>query len=83
MIRAYRWRARLETEPNLTIEMLGRQEKLSPTYLLRLLPLAFLAPDLTEAVLDGSQPQGLTVDGLKLSAMPLDWDAQRRELATA
>jgi hypothetical protein len=46
--------------------------------------LAFLAPDITEAILEGTQPIELSLDRL-LSAMPLplDWDAQRAALGFA
>ncbi len=47
----------------------------------RILPLAFLAPDIVEAILDGRQPVELTAESLKrLPALPTDWDAQRRLL---
>jgi site-specific DNA recombinase len=45
------------------------------------IPLAFLAPDITEAILEGQQPVDLTLDRL-LAAMPLPlaWNAQRTVL---
>ena len=47
----------------------------------RILPLAFLAPDIVEAILNGRQPVELTAESLKrLRALPTDWDAQRRLL---
>ena len=47
----------------------------------RILPLAFLAPDIVEAILNGRQPIELTAESLKrLRALPTDWDAQRRLL---
>jgi DNA invertase Pin-like site-specific DNA recombinase len=45
----------------------------------RLLPLAWLAPDIVEAILDGRQPRTLTVKRL-LAKLPLDWAEQRRVL---
>ncbi len=45
------------------------------------MPLAFLAPDIVEAILDGRQSVELTAESLKrLPALPTDWDAQRRLL---
>lgn len=41
-----------------------------------LLPLAWLAPDITEAILEGRQPRGLTVKRL-LAKLPMDWEEQR------
>ena len=47
----------------------------------RILPLAFLAPDIVRAILAGDQPVTLTAERLKrLPSLPLDWRAQRRLL---
>jgi site-specific DNA recombinase len=42
-----------------------------------LMPLAWLAPDLVEDVLDGRQPPGLTLSMLIKRQLPMDWEAQR------
>jgi hypothetical protein len=47
----------------------------------RSLQLAFLAPDLVKAILDGTQPVGLTCERLKRVDLPLLWDDQRAALA--
>lgn len=45
----------------------------------RVLPLAFLAPDIVEAIIDGQQPVELTVTALRRGPeLPASWDAQRR-----
>ena len=46
----------------------------------RILPLAFLAPDIVEAILDGRHPVELTAARLKRIRLPLDWSEQRRVL---
>ena len=47
----------------------------------RFLPLAFLAPDIVEAILDGRQPVDLNVERLKkVSPIPADWNTQRWQL---
>jgi len=43
----------------------------------RLIALAFLAPDLQRAILDGRQGPGLTLSALRAADLPLSWDAQR------
>jgi hypothetical protein len=43
------------------------------------LPLACLAPDITQAILDGTQPHDLTLDKLR-RPLPLAWPEQRRAL---
>jgi hypothetical protein len=45
------------------------------------LPLAYLAPDITQAILEGRQPVDLTAFRLKrIGALPVSWAEQRRLL---
>ncbi|ODU27623.1 MAG: hypothetical protein ABS88_15865 [Sphingopyxis sp. SCN 67-31] len=47
----------------------------------RLARLAYLAPDITSAILDGTQPRALTSrELLKMPALPLAWPDQRKLL---
>ncbi|MEO1467855.1 MAG: recombinase family protein, partial [Pseudomonadota bacterium] len=47
----------------------------------RSLPLAFLAPDIVEAIIEGRQPPSLTASTLlKLDDLPLSWPEQRCRL---
>jgi site-specific DNA recombinase len=47
----------------------------------RVLKLAFLAPGITAAILDGRQPPDLTADTLiKMSDLPCSWALQRQRL---
>ncbi|KPL66736.1 hypothetical protein SZ64_00625 [Erythrobacter sp. SG61-1L] len=43
----------------------------------RLMQLAFLAPDIQQAILAGHQPAGVTLAELMAEGFPLAWDAQR------
>ncbi|WP_265587872.1 recombinase family protein [Sphingomicrobium arenosum] len=47
----------------------------------RILRLAFLAPDIQQAILDGTQSPKLTLEALIRTAPPLEWGAQRKMLA--
>ena len=49
-----------------------------PRYLRRLIRLAFLAPDIQDAILAGTQPPELRLADLIRNPIPLDWDTQRR-----
>lgn len=40
--------------------------------------LAFLAPDIQAAILDGDQPRGLTLNALSRGDIPVCWEDQRR-----
>jgi site-specific DNA recombinase len=46
-------------------------------YLRRLASLAFLAPDIQRAILDGRHPMGLKLQQLVTQEIPLYWQAQR------
>ena len=50
---------------------------LSEAYVRRTLRLAFLAPDIVEAIAEGRQPRALTLQRL-LGPVPLAWAEQRR-----
>jgi len=46
----------------------------------RLVPLAFLAPDIQAAIMDGRQPVGLTLQSLRDREIPMSWADQREQL---
>ncbi|MGE0704186.1 MAG: recombinase family protein, partial [Vicinamibacterales bacterium] len=51
------------------------------SYVMRVMPLAFLAPDIVEAIVAGKAPSGLTAERLRrMGALPVAWDAQRAVL---
>jgi hypothetical protein len=50
------------------------------SYLRRLMPLGYLAPDIQRAILEGRQPAGLTAQQLIRGELPLAWADQRRML---
>jgi site-specific DNA recombinase len=64
-----------------TLMDLAASEKLTTPYVTRVVRLAFLAPDLTSAILAGRQPAGLTAAQLLLDTrLPLAWQEQREFL---
>ena len=59
-------------------------EKLNRSYYSQVLRLAYLAPDITIAILEGRQPSGLTATMLiEHPHLPLSWQAQRDALGFA
>jgi hypothetical protein len=63
---------------------LAKREKLHRSYFSQLLRLAYLAPDITTAILDGHQPTGLTATQLiERADLPMSWREQRRTLGFA
>lgn len=76
--RAYRWRQILEDGDMGTIAELAEYEKISPSYLTRVMRLTLLAPDIIEAILDGNPPSvGMTE---LLDPMTHVWAEQRSVL---
>jgi hypothetical protein len=74
--RAHRWRELLETGQYTTIRALAADLGVDNSYVARILRLTLLAPDLIEAILDGTEPDGLSLE--KLYRAPADWQEQRR-----
>jgi site-specific DNA recombinase len=77
--RAHVIRARLVEDPSLTLMEIAAEERISSSYVTRLLRLAFLAPDIATAILNGKHPPHLTANRLMDDTrLPLDWTAQRQ-----
>jgi site-specific DNA recombinase len=79
LARAHSWVARLLSGQASSIRAIAQAERLTGRYVARIIPLAFLAPDIAEAILEGSQPQDLTLAKL-CQHLPLAWPEQRRTL---
>jgi hypothetical protein len=75
LVRAHRWRRRIESGQAKSITDLAEQEGVTDAYVCRLLPLTCLAPDIVEAILDGRQPKGLRLAEM-LGNGPVAWNAQ-------
>jgi len=84
LIRARRFNATLLDSDGVPFAALAKREGVSPSYFTRLVRLSYLAPDITEAILDGRQPRDLTADKLLAhSRLPLGWHEQRTVLGFA
>jgi hypothetical protein len=84
LIRARRFNTALVDSDGAPFAALVKREGVSPSYFTRLVRLSYLAPDITQAILDGRQPRGLTADKLLAhSRLPLTWHEQRTVLGFA
>ena len=84
LIRAQRFNTALLGSDGVRFSELAKREGVSPSYFTRLIRLSYLAPDITQAILDGHQPAGLTADKLLAhSRLPLTWQDQRPLLGFA
>jgi hypothetical protein len=77
LVRAHRWRRKIESGQARSVTDLAEQEGVTDAYVCRLLPLTCLAPDIVEAVLDGRQPKGLRLADVLGNGLPA-WEEQRR-----
>jgi site-specific DNA recombinase len=78
---AHRWMQQLQSGAATTVVEIANAEALDDGEVSRVLPLAFLAPDIVEAILGGRQPLNLTARDLKrLKPLPTSWANQRQIL---
>jgi len=77
---AHAWLNRLNGE-NITISQLANDAEVDDGEISRILPLAFLAPDVVRSIVEGRHPPELTTRRLKrLKPLPPLWDDQRKAL---
>ena len=76
LVRAHRWRRKIESGQARSVTDLAEQEGVTDAYVCRLLPLTCLAPDIVEAILDGRQPRELKLAAI-LGNGPMAWEEQR------
>ena len=77
LIRARAFRAKLLQSGEASLTETARAEGISRSYLTRMARLAFLAPAIVCAILDGRQPAQLSAARLsRVTNLPLDWSEQ-------
>ena len=79
--KAYAWFDDLVSGGSASIREIAQKAGVTDGYISIVLPLAFLAPDIMGAIIEGNHPADLTADKLlKHIDLPLDWNEQRRVL---
>jgi hypothetical protein len=76
------WFEELATGRARSLQVLAKREGISRRYIRRLVGLAFLSPQLVEAILQGGQRAELTATRLTELDLPLDWTEQHKLLAS-
>ena len=76
--RAFRWQRMLDEDVCGTVAELAQREKVTKSFMSRVLRLTLLAPDIVEAILDGKQPEEMRLVDL-LEGFPVEWDGQMRD----
>lgn len=77
--KAHTWNQKLIAGEARSVRALARDASVTNRYVRKLLPLAFLAPDIIEAILDGRQPRDLSLETLAYTSIPRRWEDQRKQ----
>ena len=80
IVRGHIWRDTLLKTPNMTLAKLMEQEGIKGPYLMELINLTFLAPNILEGILQGNVPLDFDIHKVARK-LPLSWSEQRRILA--
>nr|WP_299365647.1 hypothetical protein [uncultured Paracoccus sp.] len=76
LARAFRWKRMLESGEFASISELAEREGIAFTYMARLMRLSLLAPEIVDAIMEGRQPEIVTLANM-MDPFPLDWKEQR------
>ena len=79
--RGRKWLEEITTDREATSESIARREGCSPRKINKTISLAFLAPELVRAAIEGRLPQGMGV--ARLFDLPAEWSRQREVLGLA
>ena len=79
LARAWRWQKLLDKGVYGSVTEIAEAEKISKSYVSRILRLALLAPDLVEAILGGWTDQRVMLEKLE-RPVPVGWEEQRAAL---
>jgi hypothetical protein len=80
LARAWRWQKLLDKGVHGSVTEIAEAERISKSYVSRILRLALLAPDIVEAILGGWVDQRLMLEKLE-RPLPMRWEEQRRVIA--
>jgi hypothetical protein len=77
LARGHRWHRKLFDGTHASIEDMAKSENISPSFVSRILRLAYLSPTIVEAILDGKYPAQLTMKDL-MEPFPMEWSMQEK-----
>ena len=84
LVRARRFNTTLVQSEDVAFAAAVMRQGVSRSYFTRVVRLSYLAPDITQAILEGRQPRDLTAQKLLAhSRLPLGWHDQRTALGFA
>ena len=74
--RGHRWHRKLFDGTHASIADIAKSENINPSFVSRILRLAYLSPTIVEAILNGQFPAHLTMKCL-IAPFPMEWGRQR------
>ena len=74
--RGHRWHRQLFDGTQASIADIAKSENINPSFVSRVLRLAYLSPTIVEAILNGQFPAHLTMKRL-IAPFPMEWGRQR------
>lgn len=75
--KAHQWKEALATGTAASFRAIAHKAGCTEGYVRHIVALAFLAPEITAAILRGIQPRHLTVDRIVRTDIPMSWREQR------
>ena len=81
LARAFRWQGLIDNGKYSSITDLSNALGVDRSYVSRIMRLALLAPDIIEAIVEGREPSGLSLEWL-VKGLPVVWGEQRERLGT-
>ncbi len=79
LARAHAWKEKLFSGQAPSIQAIATAKGITPRYVGRILRLAFLSPDIVEAIIEGYQPADLELERL-MRGVPIGWNEQQKAL---
>ena len=79
LVQAEYWRSELQRQPTKCLGEVVEPHGVSANYARRLINAAYLAPEIKQAIFQGTQPLELQVQDL-IKPRSMDWEVQKREL---
>lgn len=71
----------LETGDFSAIQEIAEAEHINPSYVSRVLRMTLLAPEMVEAIMEGGQPERLTM-ARAMQPFPVEWNRQHTHLSS-
>ncbi|MEH6835446.1 recombinase family protein [Falsihalocynthiibacter arcticus] len=63
-----------------SVKQVSITTSLSDSYIMRIIPMAFLSPKIQQSIIEGTQPVEMTLETITRAKLPMEWQAQESML---